>query len=356
MQLSFSAWPAPSHSSLKYVVVMARYQGQWILSRHHQRQSWDIPGGKIDAGETAEQAAARELVEETGASQFTLEPIELYHVTDNAGHSASGLLCVAEISELGPLPIGSEMAEIQQVGAAPNATQFTHPLIQPHLFAQVELRMALLQRLKSYKHVVWDWNGTLVDDAPLAVDIVNQMLTKQQLPTTTLEHYRDQFCHPVSDYYAAAGFDFDRISFDEICSYFGKAYQANRDKLQLHPGCLFLLRQLATDHRQSILSAASQSSLEHCLEHHQITPLFDSVFGLDNHHAVSKVERGHELLTLAKIAKSDTIMIGDTDHDLEVAHALGIDCLLIACGHQSTATLRQLHTQVLPNWHAQIHN
>ncbi|WP_298444310.1 HAD hydrolase-like protein [uncultured Ferrimonas sp.] len=349
MHLSYSSWPTAATAPIHFVVVMARHQQQWLLCRHQQRDTWDIPGGKIEADETPLQAAARELQEETGARQFRLDPIELYHV-DQHGQRQSGLLCIAEVSELGPLPAHSEMAAVKHVSHAPAARHFAHPSIQPQLFAQVCQWVELQQQLSRYQHVIWDWNGTLVDDAPLAVTLVNQMLQQRQLPLTDLNQYRDQFCHPVVAYYQHLGFAVDDAGFDWICSQFGQGYQARRHQLHLHPGCGFLLTQLKRQATQSILSASAQHSLEQCLEHHGIAHHFDHVYGLDNHHAHSKLARGQALLQHSTVAASNTILIGDTDHDLEVATALGIDCLLVAAGHQSLSKLRALHHQVLPSW------
>lgn len=209
----------------------------------------------------------------------------------------------------------------------------------------------LLARLDRYRQVIWDWNGTLVNDAPLATDIVNAMLAEQRLPATHLADYRDTFCHPVEAYYQRIGLA-DKLAFDHICERFGAAYRAGRDQLHLHPGARALLRALRHTHTQSLLSASSQSSLEHCLSHHQITTCFHHVFGLDNHHAACKIDRGHELLTAAGVPASETVLIGDTDHDHEVAEALGVDLILIADGHQSHHSLSLLGAELYSGWDA----
>ena len=78
------------------------------------------------------------------------------------------------------------------------------------------------------------------------------------------------------------------------------------------------------------------------MDHH-----FDHIFGIDNHYAGSKLERGRELIEKSRISPSQTLLIGDTDHDLQVANELGIDALLIADGYQSFNKLSQLHHNVL---------
>ncbi|MBY6187750.1 HAD hydrolase-like protein [Marinobacter hydrocarbonoclasticus] len=209
----------------------------------------------------------------------------------------------------------------------------------------------LLARLAAYRQVIWDWNGTLVNDAPLATDIVNTMLAEHQLPETNLSQYRDTFCHPVEAYYQRIGL-VEKLSFDAICQRFGQDYRQARDRLNLHHGARAILQNLSASHTQSLLSASSQSSLEHCLAHHNIANCFHHVYGLDNHHAACKIDRGHELLNAAGVDAKHTVMIGDTDHDHEVAEALGIDLILIADGHQSHQSLSQLGAELYAGWDA----
>ena len=63
------------------------------------------------------------------------------------------------------------------------------------------------------EHVVWDWNGTLVDDAKLCVDIVNGILSEHMMPAVSLEFYRDHFSFPVSSYYEKIGLPTREIPF-----------------------------------------------------------------------------------------------------------------------------------------------
>ena len=116
---------------LTYSVISARFRSKWILVRHQDRTTWEIPGGHIEAGETSFEAAGRELREETGAVKFSLVCIATYSVTID-GKTGWGRLYIAEVFEIGPIPDISEIAEIDLMDHLPD--NLTHPDIQPHLF------------------------------------------------------------------------------------------------------------------------------------------------------------------------------------------------------------------------------
>jgi 8-oxo-dGTP diphosphatase len=119
---------------LTYAVIAARYSHNWIYVRHHKRNTWEIPGGHIEENETADEAAERELEEETGAVDFKIECVATYSVLKD-GETGFGRLYIADIFKLGPIPDISEIAESKMMDSLPE--NLTHPDIQPDLYKRI---------------------------------------------------------------------------------------------------------------------------------------------------------------------------------------------------------------------------
>ncbi|MFA6186898.1 MAG: HAD hydrolase-like protein [Phycisphaerae bacterium] len=194
--------------------------------------------------------------------------------------------------------------------------------------------------LRKYKHIIWDWNGTLLNDAELCVGILNQMLTKRQMSQTTLTEYQEIFDFPVANYYKSLGFDFSKESFDLIAGEFISQYETERGKCKLQAGALTTIKKIkAAGILQSVLSASERASLIAALEMFELSDFFEHTAGLNDHYAHSKVDVGKKLLNDIGTSPEKILLIGDTTHDYEVSQQMGIDCVLIPAGHQSKRRL-----------------
>lgn len=202
--------------------------------------------------------------------------------------------------------------------------------------------------MNHFNGIIWDWNGTLLNDATLAVQIINEMLEKRGLPVLSYTGYKDVFSFPVKAYYQRIGFDFERESFELPALEFIESYNRQVSGCQLHRDALTVLNHFqSSGTRQFILSAMKQDTLDTCLIHHRIDHFFDFVSGLDNHYAASKTENGHRLIARLQLDARDLVLYGDTVHDFEVAVELGCSCVLIANGHQSKEILQATGARVV---------
>tara|TARA_B110000014_G_scaffold221560_1_gene178262 strand:- start:1226 stop:1864 length:639 start_codon:yes stop_codon:yes gene_type:complete len=201
-----------------------------------------------------------------------------------------------------------------------------------------------------YKHIIWDWNGTLLDDTWLCVEGINKSLEKRSLQTITKEIYRKVFSFPVEDYYERLGFDFNKEPFevagDEFVAYYAKCFH----KVKLHKQVSSALGALEiAGFSQSILSAGKQEYLDQWVKVHGLSEYFIIIRGIDNQYARGKIELGISFIKELPYEKDEIVMVGDTVHDSDVADAMGIDCLLIDHGHMGNKKLKTTGRKVFSN-------
>lgn len=202
--------------------------------------------------------------------------------------------------------------------------------------------------MKHKKYIIWDWNGTMLDDAGLCVDCMNKVLQKNNLDSIDLTTYRSTFTFPVKDYYQAIGFDFSHIDFEKPAMEFINEYYSNIHKANLYEGTIPILSHFKQEGiKQFCLSAMEHGELIKSLKAKGIFDYFDDIRGINDHYAHSKVDVGKSLITTMNVDNSEILMIGDTIHDYEVASELGIDCLLVSEGHQSVERLQAVTSNIV---------
>ena len=206
----------------------------------------------------------------------------------------------------------------------------------------------MMERLSKYKHIIWDWNGTLIDDVWLVVDIMNKMLKKRNLPGIDSKRYREIFDFPVMDYYAKLEFDFFNESFEDLTVEFISEYYARFNECKLFDKVEEVLKKIRNmGISQSILSASKEDILVEKVKYYGIDKYFCRIMGLENHYAQSKVERGKKWIAELNLNPQDVLLIGDTAHDYIVSKNIGSDCLLIANGHHNYERLAKLGVEVI---------
>lgn len=127
-------YPLNYLESYKYTVICTNYDGQWLLSKHKKRDTWETQGGHIEDGETPLECAKRELFEESG-----IKDADIYPVCDywgfNSQRCSNGMAFLAVVHSLGTLP-ESEMKETRLFEVLPD--ELTYPQTSPALYAEAE--------------------------------------------------------------------------------------------------------------------------------------------------------------------------------------------------------------------------
>jgi phosphoglycolate phosphatase len=206
----------------------------------------------------------------------------------------------------------------------------------------------LREHLAGKTHVIWDWNGTLLDDLEMTIDIVADVTEANIGRRLGREEYLETFRFPIREYYQELGFDFAKVSFEELSHAFVARFEERVKGCELFAGTRELLDELRSRRvRCSILTAAQEDNVKALLGHFGIDGFFENVYGLGNPYARSKIDRGRQLLELIDEPRAELVLVGDTDHDFEVGHALGIDVVLLTEGHQSRTRLERVHSRVV---------
>lgn len=198
--------------------------------------------------------------------------------------------------------------------------------------------------------IIWDWNGTLLNDIDICISGINKLLRRRSLPDINESRYKEIFTFPVKDYYTAAGFDFEKEPFEVPAEEFIVEYQLLFNKAELFHDTVEVLAFFQENgFRQFVLSAMEQDALVNSLKFHHISQYFDGIFGIADNLAVSKIDRGREMINLHQIDEETSVIVGDTLHDVEVSKDLGIDMILIGRGHQNPARLTNKGYPVFDN-------
>ena len=189
------------------------------------------------------------------------------------------------------------------------------------------------------RQILWDWNGTLLDDLAYGMRVRNSTFPAFGLPAIdSVEEYHRQFTFPIRLYYERAGVTDE--NFVEVAHAWMGEYVRGFSNVQLHPDAQEVLEAFAkAGLKQVVLSATKRDMLEEQIAHFPIRHYFSSVLGLGDIYAGSKEDIGRQYLQTCGIAPRETLMIGDTLHDADVAQAIGANCVLVSRGHQSRETL-----------------
>lgn len=192
-----------------------------------------------------------------------------------------------------------------------------------------------------YDCVIWDWNGTLLDDISASLRAVNDMLAARGMKPIDVYRYRECIGIPIRCFYDAV-FNMEKEDYPALLAEYNRLYAYYVDKdIDLAPGARELLAFIRdSGARQVIVSSSQKNVLEKDVERYGISGFFDAVLGSEDFLAGSKIDRAVNYL---KNAYPDSapklISFGDLVHDADLGKAVGADCVLLASGHEDRGRL-----------------
>ena len=199
------------------------------------------------------------------------------------------------------------------------------------------------------KNIIWDWNGTLLDDTRINYEIANIMLEERGLKTIPeYEQYREMFGFPVIDWYITMGYSFETETYEQVADEYVTLYGRMLPGCNLKDGAKEVTCELRDrGYRQIILSATGQDTLEENIRKFGMTGMFEELLGQENDLAFGKSERGRQYMQRCGMNPAETVLVGDTDHDYEVAQLIGAGCILIDSGNQSRTVLEKCGVPII---------
>ncbi len=201
----------------------------------------------------------------------------------------------------------------------------------------------------NYDLVIWDWNGTLLNDTELCYRIANEMRVERGMaPMRGVEDYRACFTFPVIEYYKRMGYTFEDEPFEDISVQFVAMYAERFRDIPLQPCATEALSAvLKSGARQVLLSATGQEKLDEQVAHFGLNRYFERVIGGSNNLAHGKADYAAEFLRKSGVSPARALFVGDTDHDFEIASSIGCGCAILVPGHQSRAHLETLGARLI---------
>lgn len=192
-----------------------------------------------------------------------------------------------------------------------------------------------------YTHIIWDWNGTLLDDFSASLGSVNEMLAARGMEPMDSVRYKECISVPISGFYEKA-FDLSKEDYPQLLKEYNDGYARLLADCGLSDGTLEMLDFFGSHGcRQAIVSSSNNELLIKNTKLYGVFEKFDVILGAADFVAGSKIERAQKYLADSGAEKGKVLVIGDLEHDAEMARELGADCYLLTSGHEHPDRLQK---------------
>ncbi len=191
-----------------------------------------------------------------------------------------------------------------------------------------------------YKYIIWDWNGTLLNDIGASLASVNDMLALRGRAPIDIDYYKECIGVPIIKFYEKV-FDMEKEDYSIIIKQYNEGYLYHLRNVGLTDGALEALEYFKkSGAKQVIVSSSNNDQLCINAKKYGVSGYFDEILGAGDYFAGSKIERAKDYLSKNSAQKKEVLVIGDLWHDAEMADTLGADCILLTSGHEHPERLK----------------
>jgi phosphoglycolate phosphatase len=197
--------------------------------------------------------------------------------------------------------------------------------------------------MKRYELIVFDWDGTLMDSAAMIVDSVQAAARDLGLEPPTDERARHIIGLGLGDALRHAMPDLPEDHYPELVERYRHHYLSRDHQLVLFAGADTLIRQLAENgFRLGVATGKSRKGLDRALIHSGLGDYFHGTRCADECHSKPHPQMIEELMDEFAVSPAQTLMIGDTTHDLLMAHNAGVDAVAVSYGAHTRDNLAEV--------------
>lgn len=194
--------------------------------------------------------------------------------------------------------------------------------------------------LLKYTHIIWDWNGTLLDDIGASLASVNDMLARRGEQPMDINCYKECIGTPIIRFYEQV-FDLSKEDYAAILAEYNAGYMYHLKDCSLTEGAATAIEKFAAAGvHQAIVSSSNNAQLCENAKKYGVYDKFEAVLGAADFKADSKIERARAYLARSA-GKKAVLVVGDLEHDAEMAAEIGADCVLLTSGHEHPDRLRR---------------
>lgn len=200
-----------------------------------------------------------------------------------------------------------------------------------------------------YTHIIWDWNGTLLNDVSASLASINDMLKIREMPPIDIDIYRESIGVPIRKFYERV-FDMEKEDYSIIINQYNNGYLKHLEACKLTDGAIEAIEYIRKNgSRQAVVSSSNNEQLCENIKKYGLDGCFEAVLGSADFYAGSKIDRAKAYLKKSGAKSENVLVVGDLEHDAEMAEELGADCVLLTSGHEHISRLEQTGAKLVDN-------